>query len=336
MNFKAFEDKFEKKPVTEVPNKLIDLPIVSVCVQTYQHSNYIKQCLDGILMQQTNFPFEILLGEDESTDGTREICLEYAKKYPDKIRLFLHHRENNIEVNGIPTGRFNFLYNLFQAKGSYIALLDGDDYWTDPLKLQKQFDFLNENPETVFTFTSNKCLFPDGRLDSRFIEDINETGSFKTLLDQNIIINSTVVFRNRIHQEGLPALLAGTFVGDWPLFLWLLRNQELFKFLNFESTVYRRQVGISEKYKSKPLFNLKNHVQLKNLLLMEPKFVNYQKEILKSRKRNWLQMMSYYNKRKKYIDGFKYFTKAFCRDSFPQQLRVYLYSLSLGFQKKYK
>ncbi|MFW5983238.1 MAG: glycosyltransferase family 2 protein, partial [bacterium] len=64
-----------------------DNPLVSVCVQTYQHAKYIEQCLDGILMQKTSFPFEVLLGEDESTDGTREICIEYAKKHPDKIRL---------------------------------------------------------------------------------------------------------------------------------------------------------------------------------------------------------------------------------------------------------
>ncbi|MDZ7795668.1 MAG: glycosyltransferase [Candidatus Marinimicrobia bacterium] len=73
-------------------NLIVCCQLVSVVVVTYQHSNYIKDCLDGILMQKTDFPVEILLGEDASTDGTREICIEYANKYPDKIRLFLHHR----------------------------------------------------------------------------------------------------------------------------------------------------------------------------------------------------------------------------------------------------
>src|SRR5690606_4409195 len=114
-------------------------PVVSVCVQTYQHAPYIRECLDSILMQKTDFPFEILLGEDESSDGTREICIEYAEKFPDKIKLFLHRRENNIQIFGYPTGRFNFLTNLYSSNGKYIAICEGDDYWTDSDKLQKQY-----------------------------------------------------------------------------------------------------------------------------------------------------------------------------------------------------
>jgi glycosyltransferase involved in cell wall biosynthesis len=127
-------------------------PIVSVCVQTYQHASYIRDALDGILMQKTDFAFEILLGEDESTDGTREICIEYAEKYHGKIRLFLNSRKNVIHINGLPTGRRNFMNNLKNARGKYIALLPGDDYWTDPHKLQKQVDFLEANPDFVICF----------------------------------------------------------------------------------------------------------------------------------------------------------------------------------------
>ena len=133
-----------KKEVQEHPNKTQDIkPTVSVGVVTYNHVNYIKVCLESIFKQETNFEFEILLGDDASTDGTREICIEYAEKYPDKIRLFLHRRENNISINGKPTGRYNFLHNLSKARGKYIALCEGDDYWTDHLKLQKQVAFLD-------------------------------------------------------------------------------------------------------------------------------------------------------------------------------------------------
>lgn len=156
MNYKEFLNKFQKKEVIVHQDIAEHQPMVSVCVQTYQHGNYIKECLDGILMQQTTFTFEILLGEDASTDGTREICLEYAQKHPDKIRLFLHHRENNIAINGTPTGRFNFLYNLYNARGNYIALCEGDDYWTDPLKLQKQVDFLEGNEGYTICWTNYK------------------------------------------------------------------------------------------------------------------------------------------------------------------------------------
>ena len=126
--------------------------MVSVCVQTFQHVGFIRQCLDGILMQKTNFDFEILLGDDFSTDGTREISIEYAEKHPEKIRLFLHKRINNISINGSPSGRFNFLYNLFSVRGKYVAICEGDDFWTDPTKLQRQVDFLETNPSVAGCF----------------------------------------------------------------------------------------------------------------------------------------------------------------------------------------
>src|SRR5690606_32143685 len=103
---------------------------------------------------QTTFPFEIILGEDESSDGTREICIQYAAKHPDKIKLFLRSRKDVIYINGNPTGRYNFIENLKACTGKYIALCEGDDYWTDPLKLQKQVDFLEGNPEYVGCFHS--------------------------------------------------------------------------------------------------------------------------------------------------------------------------------------
>lgn len=153
MDLKEFKQRFEHKPVIEEPNSVSLNPLVSVCVQTYQHAKYIKECLDGILMQETTFDFEILLGEDASTDGTREICIHYAEKYPDKIRLFLHHRENNIAIEGSPTGRFIFMTNLLTAQGKYIAFCEGDDHWTDPYKLQKQVDFLETHQNVNFCFT---------------------------------------------------------------------------------------------------------------------------------------------------------------------------------------
>lgn len=151
------------EPVT-FPSTAPENPFVSVIVQTFQHAAYIAQCLDGILMQKTDFPFEILVGEDESTDGTREICIEYAKKYPDKIRLFLHSRENVIFINNHPSGRFNLLWNLYHAKGKYIAWVDGDDYWTNPSKLQKQVDFLEKNSKYSMTCTNFSVVDEKGNL----------------------------------------------------------------------------------------------------------------------------------------------------------------------------
>ncbi len=115
-------------------------PLVSICCVTYNHSFIIRKCLDGFLMQETTFPVEILVHDDASTDGTDDIVREYADKYPEKI--FPLFEEQNQYSQGVLVDFFN--YN--RARGKYIAYCEGDDYWTDPLKLQKQVDFMEANP----------------------------------------------------------------------------------------------------------------------------------------------------------------------------------------------
>ena len=111
---------------------------VSVIVLTYNHEKYIREALDSILMQQTSYQFEILIGDDASTDGTSDIVCEYEKKYPDIVHAYI--RENNL-------GATDNLYRLLEvAKGEYIASCEGDDYWTDPYKLQTQIDYLDCHP----------------------------------------------------------------------------------------------------------------------------------------------------------------------------------------------
>lgn len=136
----------QKAEVEEYSKTSSIKPIVSIVVSTFNHASYVIKCIESILNQKTNFDFDILIGEDASSDDTRIICKELAERHPEKIRLFLHSRENVIIVNGKVTGRFNFLYGLSQARGKYIALCDGDDFWTDPNKLQKQVDFLESHP----------------------------------------------------------------------------------------------------------------------------------------------------------------------------------------------
>lgn len=177
------------------PTQAPETPLVSVCVQTYQHANYIKECLDSILIQKTDFEFEILLGEDESTDGTREICLEYAEKYPDKIRLFLHSRKNVISIDGNQTGRFNLLYNLNAAKGKYIALCEGDDYWTDPLKLQKQVDFFKREPGYALCFHPVRVRVGEEVKDDFITKDVQGTTTIYELAKGNFIHTPSVMMR---------------------------------------------------------------------------------------------------------------------------------------------
>ena len=164
MTFQEFVSTYQKEPITEFPNSVAKNPVISICVQTYQHKNFISECLDGILAQKVDCDYEILLGEDESTDGTREICIEYARKHPDKIRLFLHKRENQISVLGQPSSNFNALYNLYNAKGKYIAICEGDDVWADPLKLQKQFEFLEINLSYSICYHDYKIINNNGEI----------------------------------------------------------------------------------------------------------------------------------------------------------------------------
>lgn len=126
----------------ELPNNVLDAvpePLVSIRTSTYQHYPYIKRCIDGVLMQKTNFSIEFIIGEDFSTDGTRELVFDYAKKYPNIIRVITANYNVGIRANGRRC--------IYAARGKYMAICEGDDYWTDPLKLQKQVDFLENNPE---------------------------------------------------------------------------------------------------------------------------------------------------------------------------------------------
>lgn len=127
---------------------------VSVVMPSYNHERYIRKALDSVIMQRTNFRYEILVGDDASQDGTAEILKEYSLAYPDILRIFL--RERNL-------GASRNVYELMtQARGEYIASLDGDDFWTDETKLQRQVDFLESNPGFIGCAHAFKIVDDDG------------------------------------------------------------------------------------------------------------------------------------------------------------------------------
>ena len=133
-------------------------PLVSIICNTYNHVNYIRQCLDGFLMQETNFPIEILVHDDASTDGTADIVREYEDKYPDLIKP-IYQTENQYS-KGV---KVSLKYQYARAKGKYIALCEGDDYWTDPLKLQKQVEFLENNTEYIICSHKYQYYYENNR-----------------------------------------------------------------------------------------------------------------------------------------------------------------------------
>ncbi|QRR01917.1 glycosyltransferase family 2 protein [Dyadobacter sandarakinus] len=128
---------------------------VSVCVVTYNHEKFVGQMLDSILMQETTFPFEIIVGDDCSRDNTRAVLKSYQERFPDKIRLLLHAK--NLGLNG----KFNALATFAAARGEYIAQFDGDDYLISPHKLQKQVALMDAHPEYSACFHNAKVIFDD-------------------------------------------------------------------------------------------------------------------------------------------------------------------------------
>jgi glycosyltransferase involved in cell wall biosynthesis/ADP-heptose:LPS heptosyltransferase/ubiquinone/menaquinone biosynthesis C-methylase UbiE len=194
-------------------NKLNDQkkPVVSVFMITYNQEKYIAQAIESVLMQNTNFDFNIFIGEDCSTDRTREICLEYKAKYPEKIHLLLNERNNDILNSD------NTFKACFKSGAKYVAMLEGDDYWTDPLKLQKQVDLLEKHPECSGSFHETQQVIEDRKIDNIYgrkeknllnIEDTISPGSpFHT---------SSFVFRNIIKE--LPEWYSNIVSCDMALF----------------------------------------------------------------------------------------------------------------------
>jgi glycosyltransferase involved in cell wall biosynthesis len=188
------------------------MPKVSVLIITYNQKKFIRKAIDSALAQQTTFPIEILVGDDFSSDGTREIIQEYERQYPDKVIGVLHPR--NLGKNG----GINFLETLKRAKGEYYALMDGDDYWTDPLKLQKQADLLDAHPEYSMVFHNALITYEDGS-PSHVLngQDMKPFYTVEDLIgDKEIwfMATSSTLYRNTIKEY--PAWFSESVSGDIP------------------------------------------------------------------------------------------------------------------------
>jgi glycosyltransferase involved in cell wall biosynthesis len=185
---------------------------VTVILLTYLHENYIGQALESVLGQETDFAYNITIIEDCSPDRTREIVREYARKYPEKIRLRLppHNRNDNLE----------WMKAIEEAEGKYVALLDGDDYWTSPHKLQKQVDFLEQHPECVQCFHSTEHFYDDGSRESYF----STSPGNKTILDLedlyqgNFMPTCAVLFRKGLFGP-FPDWFNDIYGADWAIHL---------------------------------------------------------------------------------------------------------------------
>lgn len=198
---------------------------------TYNHEKYIAEAIEGVVMQKTNFPFELIIGEDLSTDNTRTICIEYQKKYPDIIRLRLNNPNQGMMLN--------WINNIESGRGQYIALCDGDDYWTDPYKLQKQFDFMEANPD--FAMCSHKVhTLMCGVMDEN-IEMERDILTTEDIIRKDWgLLTASIFFRKDAHKS--PDWYYTVKNGDYALQLIVSLSGKI-KFLPDYMAVYRQHLG---------------------------------------------------------------------------------------------
>lgn len=187
-------------------------PRVSVCFITYNHETYVAQAIESVVAQRTTFDYEIVVGEDCSTDGTRRIVEAYAERYPGRIRLNLQTENRGLLRN--------FLTTFESCRGEYVALLDGDDFWTSSRKLQKQVDFLDEYPDCSICFHDVEVLLPDGS-----VCEVNYTrpdhppfATIEDLFETNFIATCSAMLR-KCALPGLPPWYASSPLEDWPLYI---------------------------------------------------------------------------------------------------------------------
>lgn len=218
--------------------------VVAIWMVTYNHEEFLAQAIDSVFMQQANFSYKLFIGEDCSTDKTREICIDYANKHPDKIELVLH--ETNI---GATANAQSIYKKCFDSGAKYLAMTEGDDYWTDPLKLQKQVDFLEKNGAYNGVFHKVSILKNNTNEWSECVLNNTTPDSIETtdLLMRNIIRTCSVVLRTEsirplFMKKKYVNILIKSTPGDWLLFLFAINNSKM-KYLPDNMAVYRVHSG---------------------------------------------------------------------------------------------
>ena len=194
-------------------------PLVSICCLVYNHEPYLHDCFEGFVKQQTTFPFEILVHDDASTDHSADIIREYTAKYPYLFKP-IYQAENQYS-KGI---RVTNQYQYPRAQGKYIALCEGDDYWTDPHKLQMQVDWLETHPKYSMCCTDAAIISPNKELNwSHYKKDTDIPINDMILGGGELIQTCTILFRKNL-LVSYPQCCKECAVGDYPLQLWSVLN----------------------------------------------------------------------------------------------------------------
>lgn len=257
-------------------------PDISVCMISYNHGNFIAQAIESILKQKINRSLELVIGEDLSTDGTREICEYYHDLYPDIIRILPQKERLGMTKN--------FFRTLLECRGKYIAICEGDDYWIDPFKLQKQYDFLENN--SSFTLCFHNTLVIDEINNKQHLFGFYNKSFYDgyDLLKKWLFATSSAFFRN-ILEKPLPRFFLDATHPDLLLFLYLAERGKM-AFINETMSVYRiHSGGITKNLFEKNLeHNLKHIKQIKQMKIY---FDTKYSSLFEKRMSNYLLSTSY-------------------------------------------
>jgi len=207
-------------------------PLLSVCLITYNHVDFIRDAIEGVLMQKVDFSWELIIADDFSTDGTREILIEYQKQHPEFIKLILQKKNVGAGLNWI---------DLIKSPISkYVAYFEGDDYWTDPKKLAKQVKILEDNPEYNACFHNATIIYSGTENSEKLVYPLKrkETITIEDLLQGDYLKSCSLVYRN--HKNLLDPIINGSIPpDDTSLGYCLLQAGAKAKYLNESMAIYR-------------------------------------------------------------------------------------------------
>ena len=306
--------------------------LVSICCATYNHGLYIRSALEGFVNQKTNFKYEILIHDDASTDDTTKIIKEYEKKYPELIKP-IYQKENQYS-KGIKVGNLNYQ----RAKGKYIAVCEGDDYWIDNTKLQQQVDYMESHPECTFCFhnanildvqtnqtrifipylyENKKKIKKDGNYNMGELESLGFIPTASFFFKRNIFDNPPEFYHDAIPGDNSLKLLATSYgyahcidkamsvyrvgTGISVMDSWKIEHQDLRKKKEFYDKVIQTLKDLDEftKYKYTEHLNLSIKYKEFDLLYLTKKY----KEI---KSKNYKEVYKNLSLRRKIIIKIKY------------------------------
>lgn len=274
---------------------------VSVAVISYNHEKFIAQALESILSQKTNFQFEIVVGEDCSPDKTREIIYKYQRKHPNIIRTEFPEKNKG--------ARQNFMRTINACRGEFIALLDGDDYWTSPDKLQLQVDFFEKNQDCTICSHAFRWLTSDGESKAVFPPGRKKKYTYEDLLSKYTFMHSGSTMFRRSAFKGFPEWFRDEtlIIGDWPFYVMMGENGKI-GYLDEVMVCYRIHEG--------GVWSTRGNIGQAKLNIQTREFVRphlkpaYDKHIAKYLASQYLYLAQLYRHNENWQEARKYFKKS--------------------------